>query len=246
MLSNVAHAESSIGGSIENYQWQETITGSPLSPKEAGLRYAVNIKWTQDGDHGLLLGYRGRLYAGRVHYDTFLQSTNAPVATSTQYGGITHEGQLSYRTDANIYKLDFVGGAGLDTWQRSIDNNGFNQIEDYLIIYLRAGINLEKPASGAGWHGAGGLKYPIFTSEDAHLESQGFSSNPILSPGKDISFYAELGYRVSKRWDIVGYYDSWRFKQSDTVIASSGGTVYGIYQPESRMDAYGVKVMYSF
>ena len=134
----------------------------------------------------------------------------------------------------------------MDSWQRSIDNNGHSQIEDFFIIYLRGGLNLERPAHVTGLHGGGGLKYPIYTWEDAHLDNQGYDSNPTLSPGKDISLYAELGYRISMRWDIVGYYDSWRFKQSNTVFASRGGMMYGIYQPKSSMDAYGLRVMYSF
>ena len=245
-LSNGANAAVSIGAGLENYHWQETIDGSPLSPEEAGLRYAININWAQDTDHGLLFGYRGKLYAGRVHYDTFIQQTNTPVATTTQYSGVIHEGQLSYRSTAADFKLDYVAGLGLDTWQRNIDNNGYSQIEDFLIIYLRGGFNLERPAHATGWHGGGGLKYPIFTWEDAHLDSLGYTSNPTLSPGKDISLYAELGYRISQRWDVIGYYDSWRFKRSNTVTASRGGLLYGIYQPKSSMDALGLKAIYSF
>ena len=245
-LSHGANAASSIGIGAEDYHWQETIDGSSISPEESGLRYSIHAKWAQDRDHGLLFGYRGKLYAGRVHYDTFTQQTYTPVATTTEYSGATHEGQLSYRSSAADFKLDYVAGLGLDTWQRNIDNNGYNQIEDFLIIYLRGGLNLERPAQATGWHGGGGVKYPIFTWEDAHLDRLGYTSNPTLSPGKDISLYAELGYRINQHWDISGYYDSWRFKRSATVTASRGGMLYGIYQPASSMDAYGLRVMYSF
>lgn len=246
VFSHGAHAALSVGAGLEDYHWQETIDGAPLSPTETGLRYAINLNWMQDGSHGLLFGYRGKLYAGRVHYDTYYQGTSTPVATTTRYSGVRHEGQLAYRTDAADYKLDYIGGLGLDTWQRSINNNGFNQIEDFLVIYLRGGINLGRPSHEAGFHGGGGLKYPVAIWEDAHLDSMGYDSNPILLPKPDISLYAELGYRINNRWDVIGYYDSWRFKQSDIVITSSGGTLYGIYQPESSMDAYGLRVMYSF
>ena len=246
IFSHWAQAEASIGGSIEDYHWQETIDNSPLSPEEYGLRYAIHLKWTQDRERGLLFGYRGKLYAGKVHYDTFYQTTSAPVATTTQYSGAAHEGQLSYRVTSTHQQLDYVAGLGLDTWQRSVANNGFNQVEDYLIIYLRSGINLEQAGKGKGLHGGVGLKYPLYTWEDAHLDSLGYDSNPVITPGKDISLYAELGYRINKNWDVLGYYDSWRFKRSKTVMASRGGMLYGVYQPQSSMDAYGIKAMYSF
>ena len=245
ILPQETYAASSIGGSIEDYRWQETIDAPPLSPQETGQRYAIHIKWNQDKERGVIMGYRGKFYAGQVHYDTFTQSTYTPVATTTQYSGAVHEGQMYYRFDNAALKLDLVGGLGLDTWERSIANKGYNQIEDFLIIYLRSGIHIDQPAE-RGFHGAGGLKYPVYTWEDAHLDNLGYTSNPTLKPGKAVSLYGELGYRISKRWDITGYYDSWRFKRSDTVFTTDGGNLVGIYQPESRMDAYGVTVQYLF
>ena len=194
----------------------------------------------------MLFRYRGKLYGGKVNYDTYTQQTNIPVSTTTQYTGAAHEGQLIYRNAAQAYELDYVGGLGLDTWQRKIDNRGYNQIEDFLIVYLRGGIHLAPPAQGSGLYGGGGLKYPIHTWEDAHLLSLGYSTNPLLEPGKDISFYAELGYRFNKRWNLTGYYDSWRFKKSPSVLAYQAGVAYLLYQPESKMDSYGLKIMYEF
>ncbi len=243
-----ANAEWSIGAGLEGYRWQEFIAGRSETPLETGVRSTVNAEWTQDGDYGWLYAYRGKLYFGQVHYDTFYQQTYTPVSTTTQYGGVAHEVQIFHRTDAGQYKLDYVSGLGLDTWRRAIENNDYFQIEDFLIMYLRGGFNIGQPGHGAGLHGGGGLKYPVTTWEDAHLDSIGYSSNPILQPGKDISFYAQLGYRINARWDMVAYYDSWRFKQSPTVTATkiSDGKLYNIYQPKSSMDAFGLRVMYLF
>ena len=239
------NAAINVGAGIEQHSWEETIAGSP-SPKESGQRYSLYINWQQDKDQGMLFGYRGKLYGGKVLYDTYTQQTNIPVSTTTQYTGAAHEGQLLYRNAGQTYKLDYVGGLGLDTWERNIDNRGYSQIEDFLIIYLRGGIHFAPPAQGSGVYGGGGLKYPIHTWEDAHLFSQGYSSNPILKPGKDISFYAELGYRFNQRWHLIGYYDSWRFKESEPVITSRAGVAYAVYQPESRMDTLGLKILYGF
>lgn len=241
-----AQAEWSFGGGLENFRWEETIAGSPLSPTENGMRYALNATWLQDGDQGLLFSYRGKLYTGRVHYDTYTQISNTPVSTTTQYSGATHEGQMLYRTDTGRLKLDYVGGVGLDTWERNIDNRGYSQIEDYFILYLRGGINIGQTQRATGWHGGGGLKYPFWTAEDAHLQEQGFYTNPIISPGKAVSLYAELGYRFSPRWDIVGYYDSWHFKQSAPVVTADSSGTWLIWQPESHMDVWGLKAMVSF
>ena len=245
-FSTAAKAEWSVGGGLENYRWAETIADAPLTPKETGLRLAANLKWTQDGDRGLLFGYRGKLYFGRVHYDTYTQQTYTPISTHTVYVGATHEGQLLYRTDAGNYKLDYVGGLGYDNWQRSIENNGFYQIESYSIFFLRGGINLDQLMHNPGFHGGGGLKYPFWTAENAHLNEQGYYSNPIITPGKDFSLYAELGYRISERWDVIGYYDSWRFKRSNTVSSDDSTGTWLIWQPKSSMDTFGLRAMYSF
>lgn len=244
-----ANAEWSIGAGLEDYRWQEFIAYPPLTPREKGVRSTVNVEWTQDGDDGWLFAYRGKLYFGQVQYDTYYQAPpHEPVSTTTHYSGVAHEAQIFHRTAAANYQLDYVGGLGLDTWRRAIENNGGFQVEDFLIMYLRGGFNLDQPGHGAGLHGGGGLKYPIMTWENAHLDDMGFSSNPILQPGKDISIYAQLGYRISARWDVVAYYDSWRFKQSPKVTATkiSEGKLYDIWQPKSSMDAFGLRVMYSF
>ncbi len=242
-----ANAGWSIGAGLESYRWQEFIADPPLKPLETGVRNTFNAEWPQDGDYGWLFAYRGKLYFGQVQYDTYYQVTHEPVSTTTQYSGAAHEAQIFHRTDAGKLKLDWVGGLGLDRWRRAIGNSRNSQIEDFRIIYLRGGFNIGQPRHGAGLHGGGGLKYPIMTWEDAHLDSQGFSSNPILQPGKDISLYAQLGYRINERWDVVAYYDSWRFKQSPKVtVMDNQGVWWNIWQPKSSMDAFGLRVMYSF
>ncbi len=241
--STTALAEWSSSAGVENYRWEESLAGSSLTPKENGSRYALYLKWVEDGDSGLLYSYSGKLYNGRVPYDTYTQLSHTPVSTQSDYSGITHEGQLISRHYLGNYRLDYVGGVGWDSWRRTINTN---QIEDYSVWFLRTGISLDQPLQAAGFHGGGGLKLPFKTSEDAHLDSAGFNSNPQLAPGKSISLYAELAYRTGNYWDIVGYYDSWRFTQSEPVYATSGGSLYSIVQPQSSMNTFGLKALYSF
>jgi len=249
----VALAAWNLGGGLESYQWQEYPQGSTGTPKESGPRAAFFANWTQEGI-GPLFAWHAKVYGGTVNYDTFAMcncaSNGAPVSTQTEYRGVANEGQFFYRDDLGDYKLDYIGGLGLDTWRRRILNYGGDQIEDYSIFFARAGVRLGKARTEAGFHGEFGLKYPVSTNEDAHLYSAGYTTNPSLSPKGAISGYAEFGYRINTRFDVVGYYDSWRFAQSANVIANKPtdppGSYWLIYQPKSNMDALGAKLLISF
>ncbi len=246
-VTSSAQAAWDVGGALEDYQWIEYPDASTDTPREYGLRSALFLNWTQEGDQDLLLAWRAKFYGGTVNYDTFLQSTGAPVSTKTDYGGVVSEGQLFFRTSLGDYKLDYLGGPGLDSWRRSIRITGGNQIEDYFILFFRAGLRLAKPRQVAGLHGELGIKYPFSARENVHLDSMGYTSNPWLSPGGMVSGYAELGYRINARFDVLGYYDSWRFGRSANVIAAdTAGALWRIYQPKSNMDALGIKLLVSF
>ncbi len=248
-LTSSAQAGWDVGGGLENFQWKEYPAGGGI-PKESGVRSALFANWTQEGDQGTLVAWRAKLYGGTVNYDTYLISTGAPVSTKTDYSGAVNEGQVFYRDNLGAYKLDYLGGLGLDIWRRRVRNAGGDQIEDYSIWFLRAGLRLAKSRSEAGFHGELGIKYPISTRENAHLDSEGFTSNPALSPKSTISGYAEFGYRINARFDVLGYYDSWRFGQSADVRANKPtdppGSYWLIYQPKSNMDALGIKLLVSF
>jgi len=243
-----AQAGWDVGGGVEHYQWIEYPTGYSGNPKESGGRAALFVNWTQEGDRGLLMAWRAKLYAGTVNYDTYVISTGAPVSTKTDYSGVASEGQMFYRYDlgASAYKLDQLGGLGLDFWRRHI-RSGVEQIEDYSVLFLRAGLRLTKSRPEAGFHGEWGLKYPVATQENAHLDTLGYTSNPSISPKGAVSVYAEVGYRINARFDVVGYHDSWRFKRSDDVMTTdTSGTAWLIHQPKSNMDAFGIKLLVSF
>ena len=121
-----------------------------------------------------------------------------------------------------------------------------DQMEDWGVVYARLGVELGPQAGKPGWIAAGGLKYPFYTYENAHLTDLGFDQNPTLTPGKEWSAYASIGYRIGAHWSVVGYYDSYRFQQSASVQATLNGQQYSIYQPKSSMDVLGVQVLYTF
>ena len=243
LISHFAHAEWDIGGGLESYRWIEYPEGFSGTPKESGFREALFVNWTQEREQGLLFAWRAKIYAGTVNYDTFyLTAPYGAVSTKTGYVGAASEGQMLYRTGGP----DFLSGIGLDFWSRDIGNNG-NQIEDYSILYVRAGLGLVKSRTDTGFHGQLGIKYPVSTNEDAHLKKQGFTSNPALKPKGAVSGYAEFGYRINPRFDLLAYYDSWRFRRSDSVtVADTSATLWNVWQPKSNMDALGIKLLVSF
>jgi hypothetical protein len=137
-----------------------------------------------------------------------------------------------------------VLAAGADIWRRQFSDS--DQAEDWGVIYARFGAELGPSQGKPGLIAALGLKYPVYTYENANLTEIGFDQNPTLTPGKDWSAYASIGYRINGTWSVVGYYDSYRFKESQTVQATLNGTQYTLFQPKSSMNVLGIQVLYSF
>ncbi|MFI5305595.1 MAG: hypothetical protein ACHQYP_12475, partial [Nitrospiria bacterium] len=69
----------------------------------------------------------------------------------------------------------------------------------------------------------------------------GFDQNPILHPGKQLSLYLNLGYRLNSRWEGRLYYDSYHFSESPRENVTQGGAPAGyVFQPESIMNLIGL------
>ena len=144
---------------------------------------------------------------------------------------------MFYRTPSTPFA--FATALGVDRWERKLTSF---QTETWRVIYLRAGAEYNT-AAPKGFFGAAGIKYPIDTREDARAQELGFAANPKLKPGRAPSFYASAGYRFTPRWDVVAYYDSFRFKTSQVEDVGGG---FGIFQPRSHLDMIGVKVHHTF
>ncbi len=233
-----AYAEWSVNAQVERFRWKEQVSGPEVV--ESGGRAGFGLSWTQDAERGLIMRYRGTLYAGSVRYRGQLQFSGTNAQSTTDYAGIRNEVQGLYRADADSV-LGIVGGLGLDYWQRSFPFT--SQREDWTVLYARAGIET------ARWHGlfaGAGVKYPLQTVENAHFTDAGFDQNPQLRPGRELSLYADLGFRVSRRWQLTAYYDSYRFAQSRSVRLTSGSTAFIAWQPRSSQDAVGLRLDYFF
>lgn len=242
-LPAVSHAQLTLSASVEYLQWEEDT--SP-AVKEDGPLLALGIGYTQRRDSGFLLGYRGRLWLGTVDYEGSTLFTNQPVVSTTDYLGLTNELQGRWRKPLknDKYRSNVLVGLGVDAWSRELSPV---QREDYLVAYLRAGVEFDS-ASEKTWLGGIGVKYPFWVREDARLTDIGFDSNPELTPGSRLSGYAHLGYRFNTKWSVVGYADGYRFSKSDPVtvneIRQGLGTVT-LVQPGSDMLFIGIKLEYA-
>lgn len=234
-----ARAQFAVSAGLEYFSWTEDT--SPIQVRERGPLFALGLAFTQPKEKGFLFAYRGRFYIGEVDYDgAYLNAPGVPLTGTTDYAGTAQEGQVRYRLG---HAIDVLGSLGIDVWQRKLSDT---QKEDYRIVYARLGV--ESNAAGEkGWVVGAGLKYPLWTRENAHLTDIGFDQNPELKPGKDISVFGQLGYRFEQQWAIIGYLDGFRFKQSNQVPVSTGGVPQGVvFQPGVDMYVVGLKLERTF
>ena len=235
-----ANAELIINGGVEYFRWVEDTNPQV---KETGPMGFLGLSYTQDKEAGILFGYRGKIWGGSADYTGAELFTGAPVTSTTDYFGVNNEVQVHYRTaGTNGGNLDGVFGLGLDVWRRQLSSA---QKEDYSIGYARVGI--ESKANYAGqWTAGLGIKYPLWTYENAHFDRIGFDSNPILHPGKELSPYGSIGYRFTQTLQVVGYYEGLRFERSDPVETTyiPTGQAASLVQPSSNMSIFGLRLEY--
>jgi hypothetical protein len=235
-----ARAEWDLNVKVERFHWAEE-----TQPKvtETGPRFGIGIGWTQDRDSGWLAAWRGEFYGGSVEYNgALLFPPNDPVKGTTEYTGFITELHVLYRTSGGGAAL--LAGLGFDYWNRQLSSI---QAEEWYVTFVRLGGELGNRARrGGGFFAGAGVKYPIYIAEDAHLDDIGFDSNPTLHPGRAPSLYAELGYRFAENWTLTGYYDSYRFKKSAEESTSAGGVAFRVFQPESKVDTFGVRLHIHF
>lgn len=238
LASGAARAEWSGDLKAERFRWAES---TQPGVTETGPRFGLGLGWTQDREAGLAAAWRGELYGGSVHYrGAELFPPNNPISGTTEYTGFLTELQGRYRLPGANATL--LGGLGFDYWNRQLTDV---QKEEWTVIYGRAGGEYGD-RSRLGFFAGGGVKYPVYIAEDAHLDEIGFDQNPTLHPGRAPSLYAEIGYRFSRQWALTGYYDSYRFRKSSEERVTSGGASFVVFQPESKADMFGLRLQLFF
>ena len=241
VMSPAAQAGWSVSGDVEHFKWRESTTPAVT---ETGPIFGLGVHWTQDRPAGWGFAYHGRLYFGSVDYDGSLLFTGEPVTGTTEYSGLRNEAQAVYRIPGSASGLELVAGLGYDYWQRALSPF---QSEDYQVLYARLGGALD-PRAPKAWYGAAGIKLPLWVDEDGHFPALGFEPNPHLEPKGRVSFYAELGYRLTARLSLGAYYDSYRFGESDEVAVRErgSGAPASFFQPASSADSFGLRLRYGF
>lgn len=237
----------------EYFAWREYTNGSRLL-KETGQRYFIGLRADSDLHNSWNYNLASRIYLGRVDYDGSTMADELHT-TDTDYLGWSAElGMMrSFPLAATEHEsaLGFRFGIGYDRWQRKLldkqnpylGREVYGYTEDYQVGYGRLGAVY---SLGGDWELQGGVKIPFYTSEDVGLGRVGYDSDVSLRPKPDYSLYASINYRLSGRWDLGGYYDSYRFRQSDSVSVTSSGTLYKVYQPKSQQDSIGLFLNYRF
>ncbi len=239
LAAEQANAQFAMSAGIEYFS--ETEDTSPIQVRERGPLLTFGLAFTQPKQRGFLFAYRGKFYAGEVDYNgAYLYFPNVPLTGTSRYTGTYQEGQLRYRLGAGV---DVLGAAGVDLWRRELNSN---QKEDYRIGYVRLGVESATTVQ-KGWLFGAGLKLPVVTRENAHFMDSGYDQNQTLKPGKDISVFGQLGYRFEKNWALIGYLDSFRFKQSNQVFVTvNGAPAGGFVQPGTDIYVVGLKLEYQF
>jgi hypothetical protein len=229
-----------VSAGTEHFAWSEDT--SPFKVKESGPRFALGLALTQHQAAGLTFAYRGKVYAGEVGYDgAYLFDQTVPVSGKTVYLGTTQQGQVRYGFGPRI---NVLGGLDFDLWRRRL---GSTQTEDYSVVSIRLGA--ERGAAGRDqWRMGAGLKLPIWAREDAHFTAVGFAQNPILEPGRVMSPYAEISRRLALHWWVSGYWDGFRFTQSNRQLLRTrrGARPSSIYQPASDLRIIGISLERDF
>jgi hypothetical protein len=230
----------------EYFTWREYDGASKLL-EETGLRHFVGLAAESGPQADWAYGLRSRLYLGQVAYDGQTQS-GVPHTTRTDYLGWTAELDFTHRflaASAEPYVWGITVSLGYDSWLRSLHDKGdvYGYDERYDVGYGRLGAVY---SGDHGWQLQGGVKLPFYTREEVGLTRLGFDSDPTLKPKPDYSLYAAVSYRLNPRWDMGGYYDSYRFRPSDSALVSGGGSLYSVYQPKSQQDSIGFYLNYRF
>jgi hypothetical protein len=247
----------SLNVGIESFRWSEFDAGQRLL-RETGPRLTVGISLDHllHGDLAKPYAVEVRGYLGFIDYDGQTQA-GIPAKTDVDYFGVSGEITGAVRLAGNS-RMDLLGGLGVDTWARDIQDSiaadgspALGYQEDYFILYGKLGPGFLFQNGATRSYLQFGIKYPFYTYEQVHLSTIGFDSDVELKPGRKISGFAkwrmDWGREEDKsRFGASIYYDSFRFSTSGSKIVSAGGALYSVHQPESRMDVLGARLEYYF
>lgn len=235
---------------VEQFRWQEFDDDNRRLLTEHGPRLVVAAAWDNHRlvGNGPVYALRVSGYAAGVDYDG-QDSNGLFVATQANYRGWSGEFDLGWRNaglgDSDV-AVDLTGGIGIEQWRRDI-RGGINSsgqqvgglVEDYRVVYARAGLGLlHYPGPARGYLHLG-ARYPLSIVEDVFFRDQSLT----LHPGERWAGFVSYQLTLDSMLQFGGrdpylrlYYESWRFARSDTLLVNN----LLVWQPRSHLDVFGI------
>jgi hypothetical protein len=247
--SRAAADEFYLYGAVESFAWKEFDDSGARVVKESGPLFGIGLAYSHEFEDRITVTPKGELFFGSVDYDGQTQ-TGVPVTSTVGYFGFKLDGDLSIKFNVTQrFFLEPFGGLGLRWWIRDIEDGttstgavASGYAEGWTTLYgrlgVRGGIDVSKQTM---MFFETGVKLPFFNENTAYLSDAGLGSDVTMHPGRQASFFAEAGTKIS-RVKASLFYDSMRFSKSAGVV--SGAFVY--WQPKSTADIYGVKIGATF
>jgi hypothetical protein len=244
-------------GGVGSFTWREFgDTGQVL--KESGPLYGVGFTNLHEFDNHLTLKPRIEIFGGSVDYNgqaCDVLGNCLPADTTTHYFGTKLEMDMGFRAGRpDAFTIEPFLGLGFRFWYRSIDDSyladgsyAVGYTEDWSTVYGRAGLRAQQHLSPKNLLFAEvGVKLPIDTTNYINDENVSYSSIT-LHPVGEPSLFAEAGVKLNM-FQISAFYDSMRFKQSDTVYQYDPyyGALIGYWQPKSESETIGIRAGVAF
>lgn len=229
---NASPVEIMTGSELMRWQEQDVAGGRRL--EEQGTRYFVALEGENSVSERWTYGFRGRIYSGAVACKGWLKNGTA-CQYDSDYDGIAASvdfvGRFR-RDDGDYSNWGLLFALGGEEWRHHLTGvNGYS--ERYSVVLGRLGIAY---LPQQGWFGSLGGNYPLVSSERVAL-----FDGVKLSPQGRFSLFARMGYRFNQHWSIHGYYDSYRFSESDAVTLTAAGVPVGVVQqPNSELHRVGI------
>ncbi len=230
-------------GRLEYFTWRE-FDGNRRLLKESGPRLRLGASRAYNREDITFTPRIDGMF-GYVDYDGQTQ-IGTPVETKVRYVGFgigADVGAIYHLKGESL--LEPYLGLGWDYWRRDLrsTNQGTGYLETWDSLYARGGArgetDLKVGNSAFKGYGELGLKLPMSTYNVAKVPGSGKAK---ISPKGNLSLYGSVGV-LRDRWRYSLSYDSWRFQESDVTPVGGG---FGVSQPKSRADIFGLEVAYGF
>ncbi len=203
---------------------------------EIGIRYKNSILGVDImpslGVWGALLEYKG------IELDDEFPSA---LNQTTAYYGIKTSLPVSRIFEVAPYlSIGPLVGIDMNFFVRTIG-------ERWLVLSAKSGIKVVSYNVEA----SAGVLYPFYTSDTNYgWPTEGFT----VYPKAMVTTFADVNYKINKRWDVGVYYEMWRWSASEKVAYRYNGNSINsaiaqggfAYQPDTQVINLGISVGYHF